>query len=266
MKLERAAELMGPNLVLPEAFSAGLAAEFSQDELEKLKDVPLQESDLQTIDIYKHKNELSLGGMVKENFILFPMPAKARAFELMRHFGFSYSEARKLFFINNSERGEARPPVAGWKEWFFDENACADHPIYRGAEAGWRLLRKEPIAATMGETLEAGQKRLARADAVPTLLEILVAIVAYYFSIIDPRKKDEAVGMPYFSTRDLHGRLLHGKMAWTSDIFESKNNPRGENLTVGYNLPSIGIDIYKLNAAQASGVVGVLPIRRLGFN
>lgn len=277
MKLQRAAELLGPNLVLPETLTSGLAADFSKEELEKLQEIALTEFELQDLDPYKNKNELTLGSNVKNNFVLFPIPKRMKVgsgvvslnvYQLIRYFGYCYTDSRKLFFLadvgNKSEKtGEI---FNGWRKWVLSKEATSDHPIYRETNSGWLLVRKRPLITTFGENLEISKKRLRDQDQVPTLLEILIAIIAYYFSIIDSKKSDQAVGQPFFQNRESHARLLESQMIWTSDIIKTKENGSGENLIVGYNLKSLGIDIYKQNPTEASNLVGLMPIRRLSLN
>lgn len=277
MNIQRAAELLGPNLILPEALTSGLAADFSKEELEKLQEIVLTELELQALDPYKNKSELTLGSNVKNNFILFPIPKRMKVksgvvslnvYQLIQYFGYCYTESRKLFFLADvgNKREKTGEVFDGWQKWVLNKEAASNHPIYRETNSGWLLLRKQPIMVTRGENLEAGKKRLRNNDQLPTLLEVLIGIIAYYFSIIDPKKSDHAVGQPFFQNRDSHARLLESQMTWTSDIFKTKENSLGENLIVGYNLKNLGIDIYKQNPAEASNLVGLMPIRRLDLN
>ena len=63
--------------------------------------------------------------------------------------------------------------------------------------------------------------------------------------------------------RDWFARILSGSMTWTSDQCFLKENSPAENLIVGFNTPGSGIDIEKLDSCKSSGVLGILPVRRL---
>jgi|SRR3989338_2797266 len=236
MNLEKAAELMGPNLILPEVFINHLQTQFSAVGQKFLKEIPISDVELLADDIYvKRVSRNQNPVLVKITHILFPLPSIDVSY-LVQRLGFGANQ-KKLFFVNNSEVFRM------------------DRPIYGKQKVEWLLMRKAPIADTLGKNLKKAAFSLRRGDRIPTLLEVLVGMIGYYYSVSDPKKSDQEVGMPFFESRDWFSRILSGKMAWTN-----------ENLVVGLNTPESGIYIHKLNAEQSSGIVGLAPIRSLSIN
>ena len=276
MDLKRAAELMGMNMILPEALSESISAEFSKEDLLKLQEVPIKESDLLNNDPYLKIDKFGKPSSIlklKDTYILFPMPDKIKAgnkilplnvFQFIQHFGFAPNQLRKLFFINNSIKREGSLLEAEmWKKWFFNEKSVSDHPIYRSQGPGWLLIRKSLIPDSGGKNLKDGSWALACDDKVPMLLEVLVGMIGFYFLIKDSKKKDSEIGVPFYMERDWFARILSGSMTWTSDQCFLKENSPEENLTIGLNTPDSGIDIEKLDSCKSSAVLGILPVRRL---
>jgi|GEM_PF-6638673 len=272
MDLGKAVELMEFNVVLPEVLSKSLSAEFSSEDLLKLKEIPLQESHLFADDPYQKIDKSKLDSKLKNSYILCPMPDKIRSgnntvplnvFQIIQYFGFAPNQLRKLFFINNSNKEGNSPVMEGWEKWFFNEKAVQDHPIYRTHKPGWLFIRKSLIPDSGGKNLKDGSLKLRCNDKVPTLLEVLVGMIGFYFLIKDSKSSDQKMRIPFYMDRDWFARILSGSMAWTTDQFSLKENLPGENLTIGFNTPGSGINMEKLDPCKSSEVLGILPLRRL---
>jgi len=275
MNLEKASELMGINAITPEILSESIGAEFSKEDLLKLKEIPIKEPDLLLDDPYLKADKVSCQILkLKNSYILCPISDKMalgnktvplNAFQIIQHFGFAKNELRKLFFMNNSvSRGSSNDPLSsGWKEWFFNEKIVSDHPMYRVQKPAWLLMRKSLIPASIGKNLKDGMWSLKYSDKTPTFLEVLVGMIGFYFLIKNSKNSDAKIGMPFYIERDWFGRILSGSMAWTTDTFSLKENSQPDNLTIGLNTPDSGINIEKLDPSKSSEVIGILPLRRL---
>ena len=272
MELGRVAELMKFNVIPPEALSDSMGAEFSPEDLLKLKEIPLIEPYLLSDDPYQKFDKHQPIAKLKNSYILCPMPDKMHCgnktvpmnvFQIIQHFGFAPNQLRKFFFINNSKKDKGNPVMNGWEKWFLNEGAVQDHPIYRTHKIGWIFIRKSVIQDSVGKNLKDGSWKLRCGDTVPTLLEVLVAIIGFYFSIKNSKKKDGEIGVPFYIERDWFARILSGSMTWTTDLFSLKENLPVENLTIGFNTPDSGINIEKTDPCKSSEILGILPLRRL---
>jgi len=265
MNLDRAFELMGVNFIQPQLISECLGVEFSEKDLDFLKNIPLEDKDILADDFYDKldKNRLVLK-KVKETHILFPLPT-INVFKLIHYFGFTFNEFRKIFFVNNSV------PIDGylmpdWADWYINRFNNPDHPIYRVSKISWLLMRKKPIPDSLGKNLKNSSWYLAEKYSVPSLLEVLMGMIVYYFAVKNSKKNDFELDIPNFESREWAARILSGRMTWTSDLFLNFKNDAVENLVVGLNTPESGIYIRKLNSLFGSGTIGLLPIRRLSNN
>ena len=258
MDWQQAAKVFGPNFISPQTFIDCLQAEFSEEEMRALENIPLSESDAESFDLYNRRKDIPV--RVKDFYVLCPMPARLQmhgrsaplnVYNLVKFFGFSQNPNKKIFFINNEK-------VDGWDTWFRNASGSKSHPVYQTGSASWFLIRKDAVPASLEKSLNVGRGLLSANDALPTLLEVLTAMFGYYFSIIDPQKTDEAVKMPRYFSRDWYARMLSGKMTYTQDLFSS-----GFVLIAGLNTPASGIYLEKLEAQKPSYVTGICPVRRL---
>ena len=162
--------------------------------------------------------------------------------------------------------GREQEAVKSWNRWLQNQDGLEDHPMHRPAKLGWLLLRKEPIPDSVGCAFKQAAFWLRGKDQVPTLLEVLVGMMGYYFSIVDPRKSDAVVGMPFYENREIFARLLNSQMTWTQDKFATQKLSSIENLTVGLHTPGSGIWVSKLHPERKSEITGLSPVRRLNLN
>ena len=164
-------------------------------------------------------------------------------------------QERPVCFIRNTWQ-------KGWEGWFENKDGIKDHPLYTISEVGWILLRKTPITASVGRTLNTSRALLKIGDEIPTLLEILTGIISYFFVMRTFRKSDQELGIPSYLSRNEAARMLSGKFAWTQDWFHI-----GEHLVAGLNTPSgIIIDAKPKDKEESFSTVGLVPVRRLGVS
>ncbi len=252
MNRRQALELMGMNLIPPEALAASLGSDYSEEEKGGLEDIPVSESDLLATDPYINQafQEQKKPLLVKDTHILIP-PAPVAIHYFFEKFGFAGEKGSRsgICFHKKSEGNRS------WKDWLASQRGRDKE---RRDGFCWKLIRKSPPELTMGKTYREVLNMLKSGYRPPTFLEALNAVFAYYFWMMDKDKSDRDLKIPFWEERNIWARLLYAKCTWTSDEYET-----GEKIAVGLNDASGGIYAFPVRPDKISFITGVLPVRDL---
>lgn len=256
MDLKRLGELAGINFIHPQIAVDHLGGRFSESELSNLEEIPIFEEKLSSLDT---QGKASPGATIAESHIFYPIPSCTKIQEpftvhhLIKCFGF-FDPTKRICFTDIRLR-YSKSKIGGWEKWF-QGSGQANHPLYQVSHSRWLMLRKVPIA--VGEDLTRAMALLQEGQEIPTLLEVLVGIISYYFSAMNYLKTDEDLGIQFYESRDGFARLLSGRTVWTSDVYSD-----GSPIVVGLNTPPAGNIFIDIKSERKSGLTGLVTIQRL---